>query len=101
MWRWARAYGIGGASLYLVLVGLVLLLVTAESNGANVFWLALILGVPAPGAGLYLRGCLQESGIVARAERIAGWALMLTGVYGVISSVCSRDRSCCYASRRL
>jgi hypothetical protein len=78
MWRWARAYGIGGSSLYLVLIGLVLLLLAPEGD-ANVFWIALILGAPALGAGLYLRGCLQESGIAARAERIVGWVLMVTG----------------------
>ena len=69
MWRWARAYGIGGSSIYLAIVGAVLLLVASESD-ANVAWLLLILGPPTVGAALYLRGCLNAFGRTAQARRV-------------------------------
>ncbi len=84
MWRWVRAYGIGGSSLYLAIVGLLLLFLLPEGD-ANVFWLALILGVPAAGAALFLRGCLIARGGPAHAMRIGGWLLMLLGLYGLVS----------------
>lgn len=65
-------------------MGLVLLLLLGEGD-VNVFWLLLILGPPTAGAAFDLRGCLNAVGRISHVQRIGGWVLMRTGLYGLIS----------------